>query len=71
MKLASLKNNTRDGELIVVSRDLKRAVSAGKISSTLQAALDDWENISPQLETLYSKLNAFKLLAFLRWTPRV
>lgn len=61
MKLATLKNNTRDGELIVVSKDLKRAVSAKKIAPTMQAALDDWESIAPQLEALYSKLNEHSL----------
>ena len=57
MKLATRKNNTRDGELIVVSKDLKRAHSAQDICPTLQAALDDWENISPKLENLYDHIN--------------
>lgn len=61
MKLATLKNDTRDGELIVVSKDLKRAASAKKIAPTMQAALDDWETISPQLEVLYNKLNDHSL----------
>ena len=57
MKLASLKNG-RDGSLIVVSRDLSRMVSAGVIASTMQAAIDDWANIAPELQTLYAALNA-------------
>lgn len=60
MKLATEKNNTRDGALIVVSRDLKTAVSAGPIASTLQAALDDWKNTAPKLQALYEALNEGK-----------
>lgn len=56
MKLASLKNG-RDGTLIVVSRDLKRAVEANDIAPTMQVALDDWENAAPRLVALYDDLN--------------
>ena len=56
MKLASLKAG-RDGELIVVSRDLTRAVVAASVAPTLQAALDDWGTCSPALEALYATLN--------------
>lgn len=49
MKLATLKNDTRDGQLIVVSRDLSRAVAVPQIAATLQAALDDWQRCAPQL----------------------
>ncbi len=57
MKLGSLKEGGRDGTLIVVSRDLARAVKAGAIASTLQAALDDWSNAAPRLTALYGELN--------------
>jgi fumarylacetoacetate (FAA) hydrolase len=57
MKLATLKNDTRDGALIVVSRDLKHATVAYDVASTLQAALDDWDYLSPQLQNLYDELN--------------
>lgn len=57
MKLGTLKNGTRDGALCVVSRNLARAVIACDIAPTLQAALDDWEYHSPQLEALYAQLN--------------
>lgn len=57
MKLATLKNNTRDGQLIVVSRDLTRAVTVTEIASTLQAALDNWDNTQPALQAVYEKLN--------------
>src|SRR5688572_26065222 len=56
MKLASL-NLGRDGELIVVSRDLTRAVKVPQIAATLQAALDDWEVKRPLLESVYQRLN--------------
>lgn len=55
MKLASLKGG-RDGRLIVVSRDLARAIEASGIASTLQAALDKWEQTAPQLAALALKL---------------
>ncbi len=58
MKLASLKNNSRDGQLVVVSRDLSSYVLASDIAPTMQAALDDWAKISPKLEALYESLNA-------------
>src|SRR5450830_1471788 len=58
MKLATLKDGSRDGQLIVVSRDLKTACIANGIAPTLQRALDDWNFIAPQLEELYVRLNA-------------
>ena len=57
MKLGSLKEGGRDGSLIVVSRDLTRAVRATGIASTLQAALDDWSSSAPRLNALYAELN--------------
>jgi len=58
MKLASLKEGGRDGTLIVVSRDLTRAVKATGIAATLQAALDDWSSTAPRLNALSDALNA-------------
>ena len=58
MKLATLKDGTRDGQLIVVSRDLKTAQIADGIAATLQHALDDWNFIAPQLNEVYERLNA-------------
>ena len=57
MKLATLKDGTRDGTLIVVSRDLKHAIKADDIAPTLQAALDDWAYAAPQLVDRYDALN--------------
>lgn len=56
MKLASLKEGGRDGTLVVVSRDLTTAVVAAGIAPTLQAALDDWENLAPRLNALAEDL---------------
>ena len=50
MKLATLKDSTRDGRLVVVSRDLTRCSEVGHIARTLQAALDDWEHVAPRLQ---------------------
>lgn len=57
MKLATLKNNTRDGELIVVSKDLQRAVHVTEIARTLQQALDDWSSCEKSLAAAYEQLN--------------
>jgi fumarylacetoacetate (FAA) hydrolase len=56
MKLASLKQG-RDGKLIVVSRDLKRAIAADGIAPSLQVALDTWERSAPRLAQVYRELN--------------
>lgn len=58
MKLATLKDGSRDGQLIIVSRDLKTAQIADGVAPTLQRALDDWNFIAPQLEQMYAQLNA-------------
>lgn len=58
MKLGSLKEGGRDGTLIVVSRDLSRAVRAEGIAPTLQRALEDWSNVAPRLNALYEQLEA-------------
>ena len=52
MKLASLRNGSRDGRLVVVSRDLTRCSDARHIAPTLQAALDAWATAAPQLELI-------------------
>lgn len=58
MKLATLNNGRPDGQLVVVSRDLMRFVSAGRIAPSLQAALDDWGNAAPALDDLSRQLDA-------------
>ena len=57
MKLATYKDGSRDGQLVVVSRDLATAHYATGIAARLQQALDDWSFISPQLQDLYETLN--------------
>ena len=56
MKFATLRDGSRDGRLVVVSRDLTRArfVPSAK---TLQAALDDWDVLQPELQQLSDELN--------------
>lgn len=58
MKLATLRDGSRDGQLVIVSRDLNQFIAAEKIAKTMQAALDDWTTTSPKLEIIYQKLNA-------------
>ena len=58
MKLATLNDGTRDGQLVVVSRDLARCAPAGDIAPTLQTALDAWDRVAPQLQELADNLEA-------------
>jgi len=60
MKLATIRDGSRDGQLAVVSRDLATAHLAPGVAPTLQRALDDWRFIAPQLQDLYETLNAGK-----------
>jgi fumarylacetoacetate (FAA) hydrolase len=57
MKLATLNNQTRDGQLIVVNRAGTQAVKVPQIAQTMQQALDNWEQVAPQLNTVYEHLN--------------
>ncbi|SEM52331.1 fumarylacetoacetate (FAA) hydrolase [Stigmatella aurantiaca] len=58
MKLATLKDGTRDGRLIAVKRDNSVYALATHVAPTLQAALDDWEAREPQLRELAARLEA-------------
>lgn len=58
MKLASLKNQTRDGLLVVVSRDLSRCIAIPQIAGTLQQLLDNWALLAPKAAEIYQALNA-------------
>jgi len=58
MKLATLKNDSLDGRLVVVSRDLARAADATAIAPNLLAALQDWNRCEPLLRQVYQALNA-------------
>jgi len=58
MKLASLKGPARDGTLVVVNRDLARAVRADGIAATLQYALESWDAVAPKLRDVAQSLEA-------------
>ncbi|NKE68994.1 fumarylacetoacetate hydrolase family protein [Ramlibacter sp. RBP-2] len=60
MKLATYKDGSRDGQLVVVSRDLATAHYATGIADRLQQVLDDWGFLSPQLQDLSDALNGGK-----------
>jgi fumarylacetoacetate (FAA) hydrolase len=68
MKLASLKHG-RDGQLLVVSRDLARATDASHVVPTLQAALDDWDAAAPRLQEIADALEAGRI-AHLAFDPK-
>ncbi|MES2039055.1 MAG: fumarylacetoacetate hydrolase family protein [Pseudomonadota bacterium] len=70
MKLATLKDGSRDGQLLVVARDLKTAAIADGIAPTLQRALDDWNFIQPQLEELYNRLNSGRAAYSFEFEPK-
>jgi fumarylacetoacetate (FAA) hydrolase len=60
MKLATYKDGSRDGQLVVVSRDLSTAHYATGIAYRLQQVLEDWNFLAPQLQDLYAQLNSGK-----------
>ena len=61
MKLATQYDHSRDGRLLVVSRDLARCVEVPEIARTLQAALDSWSAAAPGLNAIYTELNAGRM----------
>lgn len=58
MKLATLKNQSRDGQLIVVSQDGKKAVKVDSIAKNLREAIENWKTTEPALRDVSKKLNA-------------
>ncbi len=60
MKLATLKDGSRDGRLVVVSKDLSRAAIAESVAPTLQYAIERWAACAPGLQSIYELLNAGK-----------
>jgi len=58
MKLATLKNGTRDGQLVVVSRNLEMAVEVAHIAATLQQAIENWSAVEPRLQAVSQALNS-------------
>ncbi len=69
MKFATLKDGSRDGRLLVVSRDLSRAAPAPHVK-TLQAALDDWHAIAPLLQDVSDSLNRGRVAGTLAFDAR-
>lgn len=57
MKLATYNNGRRDGQLMLVSRCLTKAIAVPAIAHTMQQLLDAWDLLSPQLTELYDALN--------------
>lgn len=63
MKLATLRNGTRDGKLVVVSTDLSRMIAADGIAPNLLTALEDWARVEPRLQQLSRDLNGGRAAA--------
>jgi fumarylacetoacetate (FAA) hydrolase len=70
MKLATYKDGSRDGQLVVVSRDLCTAHYATGIADRLQQVLDDWSFVSPQLQDLSDTVNQGKTRHAFPFDPR-
>jgi fumarylacetoacetate (FAA) hydrolase len=69
MKLATRRNGTRDGELVIVSRELARCVAVPEIARSLQAALDEWDRVAPALEAIAAELNAGRMYDAVAFEP--
>ena len=69
VKLGTLKDGTRDGQLVVVSKDLARAAAATAVASTLLEALEAWSQKAVRLQQLYDELNAGKLAGAFNLDP--
>ncbi len=70
MKLATYQDGSRDGQLVVVSRDLSTAHYATGIAAKLHQVLDDWGFLSPQLQDLYDTLNHGKARHAFAFDPK-
>jgi len=70
MKLATIRDGSRDGQLAVISRDLALAHYASDIAGRMQRALDDWQFVAPQLNDLYQTLNEGRARHAFAFDPR-
>lgn len=70
MKLATLKNATRDGALVVVSRDLSRCTAIPEIAVTLQQLLDNWSQLAPRAMAVYEQLNSGSVATATTFDPQ-
>ncbi len=64
MKLATLRNGTRDGRLVIVSRDLKNCADVDDIANTLQRAIENWQDVAPKLANAEERLSSSHAMAF-------
>ncbi|MEE2744425.1 MAG: fumarylacetoacetate hydrolase family protein [Bdellovibrionota bacterium] len=64
MKLGTLKSNDKDGELVVVSRDNKKAVRVPSLAKSLQQALENWTDCAPRLKEVYDQINRNEIETF-------
>ena len=71
MKLASLKNRTRDGSLVVVDRTLTTCVGVPQIAMTMQQALETWSASAPALAAIYDRLNAGRIAEAAPFQPHL
>lgn len=69
MKLATLRNGSRDGQLLVVSRDLQTACKAGHVP-TMQYAIEHWGQVEPMLQETYARLNQGQAAGAFRFDPQ-
>lgn len=69
MKLATLNNGTRDGRLLVVSRDLSRALDAGHIAQSMLVAIENWSSVETELQALYAQLNTGNIKGSFAFNP--
>ncbi len=70
MKLATYHDGSRDGQLLVVSRDLRTAHYASGIAQRLQQVLEDWNFLAPQLQDVSDELNAGRARHAFPFDPR-
>lgn len=70
MKLATLKDGSRDGHLVIVSTDLARAVSARPIAKTLQEALERWDTVEHPLRSRSTALNSDQIVGSMQFTAK-
>jgi fumarylacetoacetate (FAA) hydrolase len=69
MKLASFRDGSRDGQLLVVSRDLRTACHVHEIVPTMQAAIEQWDAVEPLLQAVYRRLNQGEVAGAIAFDP--
>ena len=71
MKLGSIRSNSPDGQLVVLSRDLKLAKVVSEIAPTLQNALDRWDDVEDKLQQVSADLNAGKAAGTITYDMKI